>query len=98
VKIASVGGKGLVEISDTQILYKESLSILLQGNESTVKLVKSVFGPASGVSEGGVDVKAGAIGASLGTVEGRIFTPAGGSCNGSGNSFSAPMVQICPAL
>ena len=43
MKIASVGGKGLVEISDTQILYKESLSILLQGNESTVKLVKSVF-------------------------------------------------------
>jgi len=153
VKILGTGAKGMVELSDTQIRFQDSLAISLSGNEGSIKMIKSTLGPVSGTATGGIEITAGATGASQGNVEGgensirgvrslqvkaatggqgslkwekgtatvsgnilfqggaatelvdnsltsttqiRIFTTGGGSCNGSSNSLSAPLVQICP--
>jgi hypothetical protein len=154
VQFLGSGAKSMVEMSDTQIRFQDSLSISLTGNESSVKMIKASLGPVSGTALGGVQITAGANGASLGNIEGaevsirgvrsvqvtgaatgqgsvkwekgstnalgnilfqgggstelvdnnltsttlvRIFTPGNRSCNGTTNSFSAPVIQICPS-
>jgi hypothetical protein len=70
VRFLGSGAKGMIELSDTQIRFQDSLSMSLTGNESSIKLTKASLGPVSGTAVGGIQLSAGASTASLGTMEG----------------------------
>lgn len=70
VRIAGTGVKSLVEMSDAQVSFGESLAFSMAGNESTLKLKKTTLGPSSGTATGGISLEAGDGSANLGMIEG----------------------------
>ncbi|MBL8214766.1 MAG: hypothetical protein JNK87_28865 [Bryobacterales bacterium] len=100
ITIETSANRGLIEGSEVTLRRARSATLRASrtGSSGILKWEKgsgSISGNIVFEASGATEVKDGSFSSPTSI---RIFTPGGGSCDGSSNSLSAPLVQVCPAF